>query len=69
MKKTYRLGENIFKLCEQQSLSPKYTNSSYNSMTTTTTTTKIGRRPRIFLQRRQTDGQEADRKMPNIATY
>ena len=54
-----------------KALFPKYTSSSYNSISKKPVTqSKMGRRPKqTFLQSRHADDQQAHEKMFNISSY
>ena len=50
--------------------SPKYTNCSYNSISKKQPNQKLSKRPKqTFLQRRHTNGQQANEKVFNIDNY
>ena len=71
-KTTHRMGENICKWCDWQGINLQNIQTAHAAQypKKTNNPIKMGRGPKqMFLQGRQTDGQEASEKMFNTAKY
>ena len=70
MKKQPIEGKKILAKRWTRAKSPKYTNSSFSSITNKKYNQKMGRRSKqTFLQRRHADRQQTHEKMLNITDY
>ena len=69
-KTTHRLGENICKLCDQKGLNFQNHKQLIQCNTKKKKNLiKNGQKTQTFLQRRQTDGQQAHEKTLNMPNY